>query len=141
MDSYTIIEDVFGDEDGRNQITAARGFVGNSFVPDDMRPRRGVGRVSDRPNIPNMADTDLRMMGQPQPQRNDQNFSQETVPMFGNIPQGPTMYPGVDNLPCRDVFTHVENCPICSSYFKKDIKFYWLIIAILIVIILLLTRK
>lgn len=45
------------------------------------------------------------------------------------------------NISCRDIFSHVEVCPICSSYFKKDVKFYWLIIIILVVVILLLTRN
>ncbi len=48
---------------------------------------------------------------------------------------------GGSEVSCRDAFNHVENCPICSSYFKKDIKFYWLIIAILVIIIILLTRN
>ncbi|MDD4931432.1 MAG: hypothetical protein PHG66_04805 [Candidatus Colwellbacteria bacterium] len=146
MDTYTIIEDVFGDEDGggRNQLTAARGFVGQSHVPDDMRPpgRGGrVGKVSERPDFP---DLDPRMnRGGPRPQmpmrmQNDTNMS----PMVNAlVSSGPTMYPGVDALACRDVFTHVENCPLCKSYFRHDAKFYWLIIGILIVIILLITRN
>ena len=46
-----------------------------------------------------------------------------------------------DHISCKDAFIHIENCPICSNYFKKDVKFYWLIIAILIVVIIVMTRK
>ena len=121
MDNYTIIEDVF-DNGGRNQLTEARGFLGTSHVPEDMRPpskrfHRDSGMKEELPPIP--------------PLRNIQapptNISFEQM--------------GPDMLSCRDVFLHVENCPLCKSYFKNDIKFYWLIIAILIVIIILLTRK
>lgn len=151
MDSYTIIEDVFGDEDnsgnsGRNQITAARGYVGRSHVPEDMRTpsRQKVGRVSERPDMPDVED--IRRSIGPQQNQNIQ-FQDQIDPSHMNLSQtgmmnqGPVLYPGVDTLQCRDVFTHVENCPICSSYFKKDVKFYWLIIGILIIVILILTRN
>lgn len=136
MDSYTIIEDIFGDDD-RNQITAARGFVGRTHTPDDMKQRGKVGRVSERPDMPSFD----------QPRRNQQHIQiqQEDPtsmisPMLNSMAQQPVIYPGVDILQCRDVFNHVENCPICSSYFKKDVKFYWLIIAILVVVIILITK-
>lgn len=143
MDSYTIIEDVFDNDDGRNQLTAARGFVGQPHVPEDMRPpgRSGrVGKVSDRPDFPeldprmNRGGPPMQMRYQPAP---DNNMS----PMVNALVSGPVMYPGMDSLACRDVFTHVENCPLCKSYFRHDAKFYWLIIGILIVIILLITRN
>ena len=143
MNEYTIIEDIFGDED-KNQVTAARGFVGRAHVPDDLRPRGKISRVSQRPDIPDLSDVDPRM-GNPQIDR-----GYPPTPPFPDIQlamgamnqqQGPTLYPGVDSLQCRDVFTHVENCPICSSYFKRDTKFYWLIIGILVIVILLLTRN
>ena len=41
-------------------------------------------------------------------------------------------------LRCIDVFKHIETCPICSSYFKKDIKFSWILIFILVLIIIYL---
>lgn len=140
MNDYTIIEDVFGDDDNRNQITAARGFLGKSHIPDDLRPKRSRG---ERPDIPDLTNFQRPQPGvQPEYRDSMGGIQEQMIPSMNMmIPQGPTVYPGVDSLQCRDVFTHVENCPICSSYFKKDVKFYWLIIGILVVIILLLTRK
>jgi len=45
------------------------------------------------------------------------------------------------SIHCIDAFSHMEDCPVCSSYMKKDIKFYWFIIIILLGIILLLSSK
>jgi len=42
---------------------------------------------------------------------------------------------------CRGVYEHMEECPMCSDYFKKETKFYWLIIGILLLIVLYLLRK
>lgn len=166
MDNYTIIEDIFGDDD-RNQITAARGFIGRSHLPDDMRvgSRGKVGKVSERPDMPDLEGRDsgpsfgpsggfnqqrtpqyqqqFRDTIQPmhQPMMDNQFGGNQNFQLSGPQFSGPVLYPGVDSLQCRDVFTHVENCPICSNYFKKDVKFYWLIIAILILIILLLTQN
>lgn len=143
MDSYTIIEDmnVFGIPDPQNQVTAARGFVGQPHVPEDMRPnsRGRVGKVSNRPDFPER-EFDPRMNYQPQMKmQNDDNNMSPMVSAL--VSSGPSIYPGVDSLACRDVFTHVENCPLCKSYFRHDAKFYWLIIGILIIIILLITRN
>jgi hypothetical protein len=44
-------------------------------------------------------------------------------------------------IQCKDIFDHVDSCHMCTSYFKKDVNFYWLIIAILLSIILLLSRN
>jgi hypothetical protein len=162
METYTIIEDVFGDDLDKNQITSARGFLGNSHVPEDMKPptrRSHQMRTTDRPDFPELSPRFPQMpqmphmphmphmsqmsqmhqmpqMHNPQDTRGDSHMS----PMVNALVGGPIMYPGVDSLQCRDVFTHVENCPLCKSYFRHDAKFYWMIIAILIVIILVITR-
>lgn len=143
MDSYTVIEDVFGDDGGQNQLTAARGFVGHSHVPEDMRPsvrNNKVGKVSERPDFPEL---DPRLQNRGAPLFPSMKIQNETMsPMVSAlVSNGPSIYPGVDSLACRDIFTHVENCPLCKSYFRHDAKFYWLIIGILIVIILLITRN
>lgn len=151
MDTYTIIEDIFGDE---NQISASRGFVGKTHVPDDLRPhnrREKVGKVAERPDIPNIGGTQgsgfLSNPGvlppgyQHQQQQGGIQLQDPRVQQQMMLNDRDMMYnhPS-DLLQCRDVFQHVENCPICSSYFKKDVKFYWLIICILIIVILILTR-
>ena len=138
MDSYTIIEDmdVFGIPDNQNQLTAARGFVQQSHVPENMKPRNHRERVSDRPQFP---EVDPRVNHPQMRIQNDNNMSPmvNALVSSGNSP----MYPGADSLSCRDVFGHVENCPLCKSYFRHDAKFYWLIKGVLIVIILLITRN
>jgi hypothetical protein len=140
--NFTIIEDVFGDG-GRNQITESRGYLQRTHVPEDMAPyqsRQKVGKVSERPDMPNVEDI-RRSIG---PSQNQNIQFQDQPQMFQpqiNNDQMMMMYPTNDNLLCRDVFTHVQNCPVCSSYFNKDIKFYWLIIAILVIVILILTRN
>jgi len=144
MDTYTIIEDVFENDNAQNQITAARGFVGQPHVPEDLRStgRNNTGRVGSKVSErPDFQDLDPRRMAPP-PMNIPQRPSGGTMsPMMNALTQGPSVYPGVDSLACRDVFTHVENCPLCKSYFRHDAKFYWMIIAILIAIILLITRN
>lgn len=136
-DTYTIIEDIDDIDvgNGRNQLTAARGFLSNSHVPDDMRPqpgRRTVGKVSERPEFQEL---------NPQSYLPMQNLQNQTVsPMIGAL-MNERSHMGVDGLACRDVFVHVENCPLCKSYFKHDAKFYWMIIAILIIVIFLMNKN
>jgi hypothetical protein len=48
--------------------------------------------------------------------------------------------PTPEGLSCRDVFSHVSGCPLCESYFRRDIKMYWVIIVILVLVILLMSR-
>jgi hypothetical protein len=122
--NFTIIEDLFSDE-GNNgmmegnpnsfarnpSMMTAKSF--SNHMPEDMRPRR--------------------------PQ-----YAQEQMPM--SIPPLPISQPSLppsfaEHVSCKDVFIHTENCPVCSSYFKKDIKFYWLIIFILVLVILFLMRS
>jgi len=156
MDTYTIIEDVFADESGRNQITSARGFLGQSHVPEDMKPptRRSLPtRTSERPDFPELSPRFPQMSQMSQmPQMSQMSHhdmrggdshippSSHMSPMVNALVGGPIMYPAVDSLQCRDVFTHVENCPLCKSYFRHDAKFYWMIIAILIIIIMVINR-
>ncbi len=164
--SHTIIEDLFGE--GQNQLTAARGYVGRSHTPEDMRSSKKKGT---RPNIPDL--TDFETLNQPPPftsgplyrrmedeRRNDESnlrppprldfrdihgdFQINEPRMQQQPPQGgqqPQFIRDFNRIPCKDAFNHIENCPICSNYFKKDVKFYWLIIAILIVVIIIMTRK
>ena len=54
------------------------------------------------------------------------------------IPQQQFISPTI--LSCREVFDHVEDCPVCSGHFKKD-RFYLIIIIILILIIFYLMNK
>lgn len=40
---------------------------------------------------------------------------------------------------CMDTLMHVQNCPLCSNYFKCDTKFYNVIILTLIIIFAIIT--
>ncbi len=109
-----------------NQISSSKSFVGNSsHIPNDLRPS----------NIPKQ----VRFAANTYNEQNQFESPSQSIPEinFTDINQ-----PGIiqDNLQCREVFMHVENCQLCKSYYNKDVKLYWIIIIILIVIILLLTR-
>ncbi len=88
---------------------------------------RGDGMFAgSRSNIQTHTPNDMRFQ-QPQQQ------SQQPMPQMQQfIP--PTI------LSCREVFDHVEDCPVCSGHFKKD-KFYLIIITILLLIIFYLMNK
>lgn len=60
---------------------------------------------------------------------------------FLDINNIPTPHQQHDTLTCRSVFMHIDTCPVCSMYLKKDVKFYWFVIIVLVCIILYLTRK
>ena len=148
METYTVIEDVFGDEE-KNQLTAARGFLGNNHVPDDLRAqnygnggRNGgggrVGRVNERPDLPPDVYAGRRMNSDV---GGGGRFQEEQIQVPQLVMPQTDLMMGPTTLHCRDVFNHVENCSLCSSYFRRDTKFYWLIIIILVIIILLLTRN
>jgi len=44
-------------------------------------------------------------------------------------------------ISCRNIYEHIENCPICNKYYKQSNRTYVLIIIFLILIILLLIRQ
>lgn len=49
-------------------------------------------------------------------------------------------YPVVESfnlIPCRDIMSHIDNCPICKKIFKKNDLLLFCIIAILAVVIIL----
>jgi len=72
---------------------------------------------------------------------NTRNPSQQS---FGtNVPQ--TVGGNIQNqslhISCRNIYEHIENCPMCSKYYKQSNRIYILIIIFLILIILLLLRQ
>ena len=44
-------------------------------------------------------------------------------------------------MTCRNIYEHIENCPMCSKYYKQSNRTYILIIIFLVLIILLLLRQ
>jgi hypothetical protein len=46
-----------------------------------------------------------------------------------------------NKMNCRDIYNHIDNCPICSKYYKQSNRIYVIIIIFLVLIILLLIRQ
>ena len=136
--NYTIIEDIFEDDSNNLQITAARNFIGHSHVPDDMK-----SKYTNKPQLMNLQKPPpcnlTGIFESPKTIKQKYIYLNEISPMLSGMRHQQQRH--MDTLQCRDVYMHVENCPICSNYFKKDVKFYWMIIGILILTILLLTRN
>lgn len=140
--NYTIIENVFDQNPpltNRNQITEARGNIATYQVPEEIRRAKlnnqggkvGSGMVLQRPDIIHLDQ---------QPQMYIEEARHPAIPPI-NPRKGGINKNYHDGLACRDVFIHMENCPLCSQYYKKDVKFYWLIIIMLMVVLLFVTVK
>jgi hypothetical protein len=69
---------------------------------------------------------------------NISNISNMSIPMTSIDMVSPQN--SGDSLSCRSVVNHVDNCPICSSYFYSREKIYWAMIAILLIMVFLLMR-
>jgi len=64
---------------------------------------------------------------------------------------GPSMMPivregftptPIENTPsCLDIYSHIENCPICSRHYKRDNSIFIIAIIILSIICILLLKK
>jgi hypothetical protein len=46
-----------------------------------------------------------------------------------------------NKMNCRDIYNHIDNCPICNKYYKQSNRTYIIIIIFLVLIILLLIRQ
>jgi len=103
--------------------------VGNGIPVHDLSRNMsgGMTRGNIQPHIPRDMNPGQRRMQQ----------MQQLEPIM-ELPLQPMIEHNILN--CRDVFEHIQNCPICEGYFKKD-KFYLIIIGILILVILYLMNK
>ena len=142
---FRIVDGAFDNEDEKYQVFSAlsRAGDGNGIQRDmadnqngggipSIMGRKVVGRVSERPDIP-----EEKIL--PPPRKIKDHHSIKINDSIDRVVEKTGRY---DRLQCIDVFKHIENCPICSSYFKKDVKFCWIIIFIFVVIIIfLLTSK
>ena len=45
------------------------------------------------------------------------------------------------SIPCISIARHINNCPICSKFYRNDKTVYIIIIAVLVIISLLLLKK
>ena len=46
-----------------------------------------------------------------------------------------------ENLCCKNIMSHIGDCSLCSQIYRKDTTVYIIIIAILLVVIALLSKK
>ena len=56
-------------------------------------------------------------------------------------PLSHTQHQPQSHISCRNIYEHIENCPICNKYYKQSNRSYILVIVFLVLIILLLLRQ
>ncbi len=115
--SYSIIEDVLGEE---NPKYAAYHRNSNDRYHDVIQAAKIAARQREH-------------------QMNHAHKKDDDDEDGGIVPENYNVFN--DGMNCRDVVNHVENCPLCNSHFKKDLKFYWFVIVILIIILAVMCRK
>ena len=127
--NYTIIEDIFDLQNPQH--------------------RNAAGRVRQTPPLPeafrnHQPPPPMYPPPQNHPQHHPQQLLAQTTPLSALPSSGGNNnehYMFQHQIHCIDAYTHMEECALCSSYFKKDVKFYWLIIAILLLLVILLASK
>lgn len=61
--------------------------------------------------------------------------------------QIPQQYQSEYNIPlhapysCLDIASHIDNCPICSKFYKNDKSIYIVVIVILVIVCIILLKK
>jgi len=53
----------------------------------------------------------------------------------------PQLQPQISHLHCRNIYEHIEECPVCNKYYKQSNRFYIFIIIILVLFIIFLLRR
>ena len=130
---------------------------------------RVTGRVPSRPDLPpltpspdTIANMQAMLGSRQMPMSNPPRYGEMPIPGIAGATYSPPLAPksfplnmsnmpmtaiemvspqnNGDGLSCRSVVNHVDNCPICSSYFYSREKIYWAIIAILLIMVFLLMR-
>ena len=76
-------------------------------------------------------------MQQIQPQMSMQNINREQF----SKEKMPKIIERYDNINCRDVAEHIQNCPICSKLYKRKNLVFYIIIIVLILVNLLCIKK
>ena len=102
--------------------------ISNPFEKDlgggiNVSELRGSGGLMQRGNINSHIPHDMKMY--PSQMEQMQPIEQQFNPPMPMI------------ITCRDIFDHVEDCPICSGHYKRE-KFFYIIIGILVLLILYL---
>lgn len=144
MDNYVIIEDIFNEEpvtavDTRKPIT--------EHIPEDIL--QSLPRESKQVNQARVAPSNTYSVSSGKdyshlPPTFQQSLDLQALQRTGKFQTERYTTPlnlVSNGMHCKEVYEHVNTCPVCQSYYKKDFKFYWLIIGILIVIIAIIVRS
>jgi hypothetical protein len=127
-------------------------------------PMRNVTMIDDLPDVDQLVDQqDNERFGYGSPDEKLQKFIRpphKIAPDAGMAPYGgppprmdmPPPPPRMDMPPprellppqplnCVDVANHIQNCPICSKFYKNDNTIYIILIVLLSVMCLLLLKR
>jgi hypothetical protein len=159
--NFTIIEDIFEtgsndlsndsiDSDTNKDFSFLRTIDSNSLRPpypignipslsynEDMIKNKLSRQINPRAVASqyNSMNNTNRIL-QPPPIQNIKQDIQKTIPTISVNNMGQPSH-----ISCRNIYEHIENCPICTKYYKQSNRTYIMIIIFLLLIILLLMRQ
>lgn len=151
--NFTIIEDIFDDVNKDHSsftrttdlnLLNNKPYINN--IPslsydEDMIKNKYNRQINPRiiASQYNSMSNSNRIIQQPQENKIIQKKIEELQPnIHQNMPLNNNTHL---QLTCRNIYEHIENCPICNKYYKQSNRTYVLIIIFLILIILLLIRQ
>ena len=75
------------------------------------------------------------------PSQPQQLQSQQLQSQVHQMQISPQLQPQLSHLHCRNIYEHIEECPVCNKYYKQSNRFYIFIIIILVLFIIFLLRR
>lgn len=152
--NFTIIEDIFDDNDNKKDYSFTRtsdlnllnkpyfNNIPSLSYDEDMIKNKYNRQINPRAiasQYNSMSNANRIIQQQPQENKITQKKIEELQPNHNqNIPINNNTHLQIS---CRNIYEHIENCPICNKYYKQSNRTYVLIIIFLILIILLLIRQ
>lgn len=159
--NFTIIEDIFDNNSNENSnlqkdysftrtadLNSARQPYPFSDIPSLSYDENMIKNKYNRQINPRVLASQYNSMS-----NTNRILQQQYVPNENKIIQKNVIEP-VLNVPsqvstpnnhlqisCKNIYDHIENCPICNKYYKQSNRTYILIIIFLVLIILLLLRQ
>jgi hypothetical protein len=160
--NFTILEDIF-DNDNINDnndnakrdysflrsldTTSLRPLYPSSNIPtlsydEDMIKNKITRQMNSRimNNDYNSLNSSNRILIPSIPNQTNGNINGNQNPNI-KPPQNVNRIISPPQMTCRNIYEHIENCPMCSKYYKQSNRTYILIIIFLVLIILLLLRQ
>lgn len=162
--NFTIIEDIFETDDnvnnrGQNDVLKKDYSFLRTLDSNSLRQPYPTGNIQSLSYDEDMIKNKLSRQMNPRSMNYDHNslnssnrILQSPVSNYNNntnnankvSPQ--TVLPQPHSSPqshisCRNIYEHIENCPICNKYYKQSNRSYILVIVFLVLIILLLLRQ